>query len=372
MRTFPSFLVAVFLFLSVHSRGQQPVTPSLPSEEGQNAQLSAIGALAMQTVYATHMAMNSVADAWANEVYTDEVALTLAGSYQGGLGAALDAMAKVAESGGGLSQGDVASLSELGNCGKLVMDQIGAFIDYVPNKDPAKVEVFETKRIAAQKRVFALMGIKPGDLGENGAPSSPPMHLVFEIVKAQMPQGGPGQKGKAIFSRNSTEEAFAVKWEYTDGTFDAGFAVPFPASKAIAVGFGPDVISVAILELKGSSVKAFWAPYREGGEIGTYSMEQGENDSIYLIDGGQGGSFLVEEHDEGTVKLVWKYPSGEIAGYGVAVGEYLAAIAVKPGGQAGVAIYSADPATGTATGRWTMESVLGKVGTEEYRLLSVE
>jgi hypothetical protein len=76
--------------------------------------------------------------------------------------------------------------------------------------------------------------------------------------------------------------------------------------------------------------------------------------------------------ESGTARLTWKYPSGELAGYGVALGNHLAAVSVKPGGQHGIAIYLADPESGTATGKWTMEKDLGKVGEETYRFVTAE
>jgi hypothetical protein len=373
MKTMLSSLFALVMSAVTAAYGQEAkATPVADGyTESQSAQLSAIGALAMQTVYVTHMAVNHVGDAWAKGVYTDEVALTLAGGYLGGLDASLKAMENVVAKADGLSEGDLESLKELIACGNLVMDQVNAFIAFVPDKDPAMAQAFETKRLTAQKRVFAMMGIDPGD-GATAAEPPGPKKLVFEILEAQLPQGGPGQKGTATFTRDSTDEPFSVRWEYTDGTFDTGFAVPFPGSKAIAVGFGPDVLGVAIYQLDGKNVEARWAPYEKGAAIGSYTMQQGENDSIYRIEGEEEGTFLFEELDADTARLAWKYESGELTGFGVAVGNHLAAVSAEPGGQSGVAIYIADPESGSAEGRWTTEFFLGKVGKEKYKLLSVE
>lgn len=349
---------------------QNETAPAGPKSPEQ-ARLIALGSSIAQAVYVTHMAINNLSDAWVNKVYTDEVALTLANSYKGGLGSMNQSLAELIRD-GQLSPDDLASVSEFAEAGKLVEAQLGAFVDYVGDRRDEKAKVFEARRVEAQKHIFEIMGIEDGagDAPTTAAPA--PNRLEFEILEAKMPHGGPGQLGKVIFERPSEEKPYIVTWQYTDGTSDHGLAVPFPGSKAIAVGFGPDVLGVAIYELNGKKVGARWAPYAEDAEIGTYTMLQGENDSIYHIDGQEGGTFHVEERDAGTAKLTWKYPSSVLNGYGVAVGNYLAAVSAKPGGQSGIAIYIADPENGSAKGKWTMENVLGKVGEETYRFLKAE
>lgn len=362
-------LLLAVLVSSPFVRAQQDAATGVQANAEQ-ARLVALGSSVAQAVYVSHMAINTLSDAWMKEAYTDEVALTLAASYRGGLGSMNQALSDLIEK-GALSPDDLSSVQDFAGGGRLVEAQLAAFEEFVKTGDEAKARDFESKRLAARKHIYRLMGLE-----EEGQPApeagAAPNRLEFEILEAKMPSGGPGQLGTVTFERSSPDKAYFVNWQYTDGTSDKGLAVPFPGSKAIAVGFGPDVLGVAIYQLDGKKVDARWAPYVEDAVIGAYTMQQGENDSVYLIDGPEKGTFHFEEMEAGTAKLTWKYPSGELAGYGVAVGNHLAAVSVKPGGQHGIAIYLADPENGIATGKWTMENALGKVGEEKYRFVKAE
>ncbi len=359
-------LVVALASVNLHAQKAPPASGAGASEE---VRLIAIGASIAQAVYVTHMAMNNLSDAWVHKAYTDDIALTLAASYEGGLRSMLESLDDLIAK-GGLSPADLTSVNNYTEAGRLVEAQIQAFKEVVKQGGEESAKGFEARRLEAQTRIFALMGIEGG--GETATAAVAPNRLEFEILEARMPLGGPGQLGKVVFERGTPANPYAVTWQYTDGTSDKGIAVAFPGSPAIAVGFGPEVLGVAIYELNGKEVKAHWAPYAEDAEIGTYTMQQGANDSIYHIDGQEKGTLEMEETGSGTARLTWKYPSGTLHGYGVAVGKYLAAVSVKPGEKSGVAIYLADPEKGTATGKWTMENVLGKVGEENYRFLKAE
>ncbi len=362
------------------SLGSQDAPASAAANQ-ESARLVLIGAASGQAVYATFMGINCLSDGWAKEVYTDELALTIAGSLKGGLGAMNDNIPAVIE--GGLNDADREAIGNLAECGRLVDEQINAFFALVKDRSPQNAEAFEASRIAAQQRVFATLGIEDGAVEETSATPAPgpapkaagasPNRLEFEIVEGIMPDGKEGQKGKAVFSRTAEDKVYSVDWTYTDGTSDSGLAIAFPGSGRIAVGFGPDVLGIAIYKMQGKSVDGRWAPYTKNSEISPLTMERGENESIYRYDAGEGAStFHFEELENDTARLEWRSPSGDLVGYGVYEGDYLAAVSVKPGGQSGVAIYTAEPANNRATGKWTLETTLGAIGRETYKFLKAE
>jgi hypothetical protein len=287
------FVLSFFAAVSVATLAAQQLTPPAGTNSPEQARLIALGSSVAQAVYVTHMAINSLSDAWVNKTYTDEVALTLANSYRGGLGSVNQSLAGLIRD-GALSPDDLSSVSEFAEAGKLVEAQLAALVDYVGSREENEAKVFEARRLEARKRIFEIMGLE--DPGKDAPVAAAPNRLEFEILEAKMPHGGPGQLGQVIFERSSEEKPYFVTWRYTDGTSDHGLAVAFPGSKAIAVGFGPDVLGVAIYELKGKQVAGRWAPYTEDAVIGAYTMQQGENDSIYHIDGPEQGTFHFEEN----------------------------------------------------------------------------
>lgn len=352
-------LIACLLFSSLASvdrlRAQSPLEQLL---------LQSVGATSGQALYATYMAVNTLGDAWMAKAYDDNATLQMAGSYEGGIKAMMDNLNGVLENGKGLTPSDQTVVSGMVEGCQLITAQITALKGYVKTGEPAKAAIFETKRKEAQAKIFGLLGIDSSSSAPAGGGDG---RLTFEILKSTAPDGSPGPLGKVDFVRPAEGKVFTASWSYKNGGTDRGIGVPYPESGVIAVGFGPDVLGVAIYKLNGKQVSARWANYAPGEEIGSYEMTQGADDSVFNIVGG--GSVAMDFAKGRTAKVTWNLTVGTYTGLAVAEGDYLATVSIKPGGRGGVAIYTADLQNGTASGRWTMTGAVG-AGEEVYKLIS--
>lgn len=347
--------LALLAFLSV-------CTPQVHAQ--QKLLLQTVGAASGQALYATHMAVNTLGDAWVAKAYNDTTALQMAGGYEGGMKAMTDYINQLLENGTGLSAEDQTFLSGMVDSCQLVTAQISALKGFIKTGDRTKADIFESKRKEAQNKIFTLLGISKPDGG--GGDAGGTKRLTFQIIQSTSPNGKNGQLGKVEFVRPSEGKVFTANWTYDNGNTDQGIGIPFPGSGVIAVGFGPDVLGVAIYKRSGTQVSAQWAPYLPGSDIGTYEMTQGNSESEFNVAGG-GGKIIIEPGKNRTAAVTWQLATGTFTGVAVASGDYLAAISVKPGGKAGVAIYTADIPSNTASGRWIIAGGAG-VGEELYKL----
>ncbi len=302
----------------------------------------------------THMAINNLSDAWVNKVYTDEVALTLANSYKGGLGSMNQSLAELIRD-GQLSPDDLASVSE--------------FAEAASWSRRSSERSWTMSGIAGMKRRRSL---KP-------AGSSPETHLRDHGHRDGRGRRPNDRRARAQPSRvrdSRGEDAPRRPRSARQGHFRTPFrgetllrhlavqrtAPPTTGSPCRSPIEGhrgrlrPRRARVAIYELNGKKVGARWAPYAEARSAPT-TMLQGENDSIYHIDG-QKAEPSCRGTDAGTAKLTWKYPSSVLNGYGVAVGNYLAAVSAKPAdspaSRSTSRIPKTDPRRGS--GRWKTSS----------------
>jgi hypothetical protein len=324
--------------------------------------LNSIGAAGGQSLYATFMAVNTLGDAWTGKVYDNEKTMQMAGSYGGGTKAMRDSFAALLKNSKTLSQEDRDFITGMVESCDLILEQLTAFQSLLQG-DKAAADVFEAKRKEARAKIFGLLGINIGDddaasAGGGGGARD----LVFKISKSTN-----GKPGTVRFVREAEGKTFNVTWQYEDGSKDTGIGLPFPETGVIAVGFGPDVLAIALYKLDGKSVDAKWAAYQAGADIGEYQMTQGADKTAFNIEGG--GTVSIVQGRERTANVSWNLATGTYKGIAVAEGDYLAAVSLKPGGKGGVAIYTADVAKGTASGRWTMSGTAG-VGEETLQIIS--
>lgn len=201
-------------------------------------------------------------------------------------------------------------------------------------------------------------------LAQGGSPT-----MVLEMTRSYIPGGGEGKLGTMTVSRASETVPMKITWNYPDGGVMTGWGVPMPGTGQMALSFGNGALAVALYKRDGKSVQALWSPAADGSTVAPYKMTQGATDSEYIIDGG-GGTFTIDMGEEGTGTARWKLPSGEYNGLVIAEGDYLAAVSMAPGADAGVGLYTLDMAQLRAVGRWAIPGVKG-AGGEEYKVVSI-
>ena len=108
--------------------------------------LNTLGAASGQALYATHMAINTLGDAWMAKVYENGKALQLAGSYEGGTKAMRDALASMLENAQNLTAEDRKFIAGMVESCDLLLAQMTAFKGYVKTGDAEMARLFESKR----------------------------------------------------------------------------------------------------------------------------------------------------------------------------------------------------------------------------------
>jgi hypothetical protein len=194
-------------------------------------------------------------------------------------------------------------------------------------------------------------------------------HLEFAITKGTNPGGAGSYTGKLVFKSGEAGEAIAAAWTLSNGTA-SGWAVPFPGSDYIAVGYGRDLGGVAIYQRqKDGSSKTHYALAGAGQKIGSYTLVPGTPAGHFKIKGGAGGTVDVSPGPERVFDLKWNLDSGKWHGMGVADGDFLAAASTTGGSDYGVVIYRKNSIG--ADGWWRYGGGQG-VGTEVLKMAKVD
>lgn len=193
--------------------------------------------------------------------------------------------------------------------------------------------------------------------------------LEFAITKGTNPDGGGGYTGKVTFARTAPEQAFKAAWTLSNGTAE-GWAIPFPGSDYIAVGYGKDLGGVVIYQRqKDGSSKAHFSTAAEGEMITTYTLAPEKERGQFTMKDGAVGAVSVKPLAERVFDLTWTIGGKDWQGMGVADGDFLAAASTTGGSDYGVVIYKKTEAG--ANGWWRYGGAPG-VGTEELKITSVE
>jgi hypothetical protein len=201
------------------------------------------------------------------------------------------------------------------------------------------------------------------------ASAEAPNKLEFAVTKGTNPDGGGGYTGKLTFARTGAEQAFKAAWTLSNGTA-AGWAIPFPGSDYIAVGYGKDLGGVVIYQRqKDASSKAHYATAAEGEKITSYTLAPGKERGQFTMKDGAEGAVAVTPKAERVFDLTWTIGGTAWQGMGVADGDFLAAASTTGGKDYGVVIYKKTAAG--ATGWWRYGGAPG-VGTEELKITSVD
>jgi hypothetical protein len=193
--------------------------------------------------------------------------------------------------------------------------------------------------------------------------------LEFAITKGTNPDGGSNYTGKLTFARTAPECAFKAAWTLSNGTA-AGWAIPFPGSEYIAVGYGKDLGGVVIYQRqKDGSSKAFYATAAEDEKITPYTLAPGKERGQFTMKDGAEGSVAVTPKAERVFDFTWTIGGTPWQGMGVADGDFLAAASTTGGKDYGVVLYK--KTQDGATGWWRYAGAPG-VGTEELKIVSVD
>lgn len=147
---FPILAMWALVALSSPARAQEPAI---------TARMEAIGASSATGVFYAHMALNSLGDGWAAKTYTDETAFKLSGGYKGGINALSAALGKVLKE-GPVADNDKEAINYLIDCCNLISAQCDALVEQVKSTSPENAQAYHAKRLAAQEKIFQLMGLK--------------------------------------------------------------------------------------------------------------------------------------------------------------------------------------------------------------------
>ena len=213
---------------------------------------------------------------------------------------------------------------------------------------------------------FVVMSAATPALRAQVAAPAQPKILKFAISEGHRPGGKTGYTGTVTFSRRETTHGFSVAWQLADGTTLSGFAVPYPDSGVIAVGYGEDLTGVAIYKKDGGKGDLRWSPALPDSAIGAYQLSQGDTPNVMKVEN-HGGilTFMAAAEQTGTAEF--KLTTGASSGITISQGNFTAI--ASGGSRTGVVIYKKTGAG--AEGRWTVAGTPG-AGTENLTILEVD
>jgi hypothetical protein len=342
------FLPALLLLLAIG--------PSLRADDGGRQRLAAaIGAEQGENLLTVHGAVNALGGGWAGGSFEAARALELAESYRGS-----------AEQVAALLKGRPA---EVEGVAALLVKQAAALEAWIRIGDESLAEVYRKLRSETDAALLALVPGVPAASETPEAGRSAPRGETIElrIVEATAPRGQPGDLGTLKVTRLDEARPLIAEWAYESGARDRGLAVPLPESGRLAAFFGKGVRTVSIYRRDGGKVAGRWCSVAEGATIQEIRMSATKEPNRFAIEGG--GFFSMEVFKGGIANATWHLESGDVPGFAVLDGDYLAAVTCDPSEKCGVALYSMAPDGKSAKGRWTMTGA-GGVGEERLEIVA--
>jgi len=139
-------LIAVLCFVSL----------PLPA---QNEELTTIGTLGASTMYVTYMAVGSISDGHANEVYDDETTSSLLQSLEQMAQSSKESLEKL-KSAGRLGDEDLEFVSEMIKTLDLLSGQAQSYIQFVKTGNKSNAGEYDEYRTKAWSKIVVLLGIE--------------------------------------------------------------------------------------------------------------------------------------------------------------------------------------------------------------------
>ena len=124
-----------------------------------NEELTTIGALGASTMYATYMAVGSISDGHAHDVYDDATTASLLQSLAGMAQSSKESLENL-KAAGRLSDEDVEFVSEMINTFDLLSGQAQSYVQYVETGSKSKAEEYNQYRTQAWSKIVVLLDIK--------------------------------------------------------------------------------------------------------------------------------------------------------------------------------------------------------------------
>jgi hypothetical protein len=125
----------------------------------QNEELTAIGALGASTMYVTYMAVGSISDGHANDVYDDQTTSNLLQSLAQMAQSSKESLEKL-KAAGRLSDEDLVFVSEMIKTFDLLSGQAQSYIQFVQTGNKSKAGEYDEYRKKAWSSIVILLGIE--------------------------------------------------------------------------------------------------------------------------------------------------------------------------------------------------------------------
>lgn len=324
-------------------------------EERRNAIVRAVGEQPADTLFTVHEAVNALAKGWAGETFEADRAAELASSYQESAELALKLVRTAPAS---------AEAEQIAAAGESLVKQAAALEAWIKLGEDSLGQTYRKHRARTDA---LLLGTDP----LAAAPDAPGIEL--DIVKAVAPGQQPGQLGTMRVTRAGEKEPLLVEWEYENGTGDKGFGIPFPGSGRLAASFGDGVQSLHLYKRdENNRIDGLWVPLGNSGgdgkEITAIQFNPGDKRLVYEFGDTR---FTVELFEDAIANVTWHFDTGDVPGIAVLGGDYLAAIAITPGQQGGIALYDMADDLATAHSRWVAVGA-DSAGAEELTVTRID
>jgi hypothetical protein len=125
----------------------------------ENEELTTIGALGATTMYTTYMAIGSISDGHANDVYDDETTSGLLQSLAQMAQSSKESLENL-KAAGRLGKEDVEFVSEMINTFDLLSAQARSYMQYVKTGNKGNAREYDDNRKQAWSKIVVLLGIK--------------------------------------------------------------------------------------------------------------------------------------------------------------------------------------------------------------------
>ncbi len=129
------------------------------SDDKTNLLLESIGHFSSQSVYLTYIAIGTVSDGHAKQVYSKETADELLGKLVGLCSAAVGQLNKLLSS-GAMAGEDIQFTSKLIDTFNLLSAQAASYRNFTRTGDTSHIKIFTEKRQEAWKNIKSLLGIQ--------------------------------------------------------------------------------------------------------------------------------------------------------------------------------------------------------------------
>ena len=125
----------------------------------QDEELTAIGALGASTMYVTYMAVGSISDGHANEVYDDQTTSSLLQSLAQMAQSSMESLEEL-KTAGRLGDEDFEFVSEMIKTLDLLSGQAQSYLQFVKTGNKSKAGEYDEYRNKAWSKIVVLLGIE--------------------------------------------------------------------------------------------------------------------------------------------------------------------------------------------------------------------